>query len=671
MPANNNVNRGRGMTARAPVSKKAKRGAIRRLVGYVFRYYLGQFALVLLCVLLTSATSVISAYAIGNIIVNDYITPSLNAGLNYIGTPGVEIAASTSGFTNGLPFWAAIVILAGIFFVGIAANYFYNLLMSYIGQGVQRRIRDELFAHMEQLPVSYFDRRGRGDIMSVYTNDVDALREMLSRVLPMVASSLVTMVVCLVFMLMSDLVLTAIVLGFGIVIFLLTRYFSKMSSHYFIEQQIELGKMDSYIEEMTSGQRVVKVFNYEERNIEGFKQHNDTFFKDSVKANRFANILMPTVNQLGNIQYALLALVGSLFIANGWTSYYLVGSRVYSVAAIGIIISFLMYSKTFVQPIGQVSQQLNAFALAIAGAARIFAMMDEPTEVDEGYVELCNAKEGPDGNPVECKERTGRWAWKHPHHDGSPTTYRWLQGEVTFDHVDFAYIPGKTVLHDITLYAEPGQKVAFVGPTGAGKTTITNLINRFYDIEDGKVRYDGININKIKKKDLRHSLGIVLQDTRLFTDTIKENIRFGNPDATDEQVVAAAKLANADYFIEHLPQGYDTVLSNAGASLSQGQRQLLAIARAAVADPPVMILDEATSSIDSRTEALVQEGMDRLMKGRTVFVIAHRLSTVQNADVIMVIDGGRIIERGSHEELLAKKGKYYQLYTGNSIASQE
>ncbi len=380
---------------------------------------------------------------------------------------------------------------------------------------------------------------------------------------------------------------------------------------------------------------------------------------------------MPTVNQLGNIQYALLALVGSLFIANGWTSYYLVGSRVYSVAAIGVIISFLLYSKSFIQPIGQVSQQLNSFALAIAGAARIFAMMDEPTEVDEGYVELCNAKEGPDGNPIECSERTGRWAWKHPHHDGSPTTYRWLQGEVTFDHVDFSYIPGKTVLHDITLYAKPGQKVAFVGPTGAGKTTITNLINRFYDIEDGKVRYDGININKIKKKDLRHSLGIVLQDTRLFTGTIKENIRFGNPDATDEQVVAAAKLANADYFIQHLPQGYDTVLTNAGASLSQGQRQLLAIARAAVADPPVMILDEATSSIDSRTEALVQEGMDHLMKGRTVFVIAHRLSTVQNADVIMVIDAGRIIERGSHEELLAKKGKYYQLYTGNAIAEAE
>lgn len=670
MPANN-MNRGRGMAPRSPVSKHDKHSAIRRLLGYVFRYYPAQFLTVILCVLLSSATSVISAYALGNVIVSDYINPSLDAGLSYIGTPNVDIAASSSGFTNNMPFWVAMIVLAAIFLSGIIANYFYNLLMSYIGQGVQRRIRDELFAHMEQLPVSYFDRRGRGDIMSIYTNDVDALREMLSRVLPMVASSLVTMVVCLVFMLMSDFYLTAIVLTFGIVIFVLTRYFSKMSARYFIEQQIELGKMDSYIEEMTSGQRVVKVFNYESRNIEGFKQHNDTFFKDSVKANRFANILMPTVNQLGNIQYALLALVGSLFIANGWTSYYLVGSRVYSVAAIGVIISFLLYSKSFIQPIGQVSQQLNSFALAIAGAARIFAMMDEPTEVDEGYVELCNAKEGPDGNPIECSERTGRWAWKHPHHDGSPTTYRWLQGEVTFDHVDFSYIPGKTVLHDITLYAKPGQKVAFVGPTGAGKTTITNLINRFYDIEDGKVRYDGININKIKKKDLRHSLGIVLQDTRLFTGTIKENIRFGNPDATDEQVVAAAKLANADYFIQHLPQGYDTVLTNAGASLSQGQRQLLAIARAAVADPPVMILDEATSSIDSRTEALVQEGMDRLMKGRTVFVIAHRLSTVQNADVIIVIDAGRIIERGSHEELLAKKGKYYQLYTGNAIAEAE
>lgn len=412
---------------------------------------------------------------------------------------------------------------------------------------------------------------------------------------------------------------------------------------------------------MINGQKVVKVFNYEERNIQGFDGHNDELFHDSVKANRFANILMPTVNQLGNLQYAVLALMGGIAAVRGISGVSITG---YHAIDVGLVVSFLMYSKSFTQPIGQVSQQANVIALALAGSTRIFEAIDEPSETDDGYVELINAKPDENGNPVECVERTGRWAWKHPHKDGSPTTYVWLKGKITMDDVDFAYIPGKTVLHDITLYAKPGQKVAFVGPTGAGKTTITNLLTRFYDIEDGKIRYDDININKIKKADLRRSLGMVLQDSKLFTGTVKENIRFGKLDATDEEIERAAKLANADSFICNLPNGYDTVLEAGGASLSQGQRQLLSIARCAVADPPVMILDEATSSIDSRTEKLVQQGMDAIMKGRTVFVIAHRLSTIQNADVIMVLENGKIIERGNHAQLMAEKGKYWQLYTG-------
>jgi ATP-binding cassette subfamily B multidrug efflux pump len=492
--------------------------------------------------------------------------------------------------------------------------------------------------------------------------------EMLSRALPMVAQSIMTIVACLFMMLMTDLLLTGVVLGFAVLIFFFTKFAAKRSSRYFIQQQIELGKTNGYIEEMINGQRVVKVFNYEERNIAGFNAHNDAFFTNSVKANRYASILMPTVNQLGNIQYALIALLGGLAITQGVTGYSLTGAHVFQV---GIIVSFLLYSKSFTQPIGQVSQQLNVMALALAGATRIFEVIDAPSEVDDGYVELVNAKADANGDPIEVKEHTGHWAWKHPHKDGSPTTYVWVKGKITFDHVDFAYIPGKTVLHDITLYAKPGQKVAFVGPTGAGKTTITNLINRFYDIEDGKIRYDDININKIKKTDLRRSLGVVLQDVKLFTGTVKENIRYGKLDATDEEVVAAAKLANADSFIRNLPQGYDTVLEAGGASLSQGQRQLLSIARCAVADPPVMILDEATSSIDSRTEKLVQQGMDEIMKGRTVFVIAHRLSTIQNADVIMVLEKGTIIERGNHQQLLDLKGKYYQLYTGGKVTSEE
>ena len=645
------------------VSGKARSAAIKRLLGYVLKYYPAQFVVVLVCVLLSSFTNVAAAYFTGQILVNEYLTPSLKAG-------SLEIITPTSGALAGIPFGGAIAIMATILAIGTIALYVYNILMSVIGQGVQKRIRDELYDHMQDLPISYFDRRGRGDIMSVYTNDVDALREMLSRALPMMANSIVTMIACLVMMLITDLMLTGVVIFMALVIFFIIIYFTKMSSRFFIAQQIELGKMNGYIEEMVNGQRVVKVFNYEKRNIAGFKKHNEQFFNYSVKANRFANFLMPTVNQVGNLQYVLIALLGSVAVFNQWTGVSLLGTFTYGIATVGTIVSFLMFSKSFVQPIGNVSQQLNIIALALAGATRIFEIIDAPAETDDGYVELVNAKEDENGNPVECAERTGKWAWKHPHTDGSPTTYTWLKGKITFNDVDFAYIPGKTVLHNISMYAEEGQKIAFVGPTGSGKTTITNLINRFYDIEDGKVRYDDININKIKKKDLRRSLGVVLQETKLFTGTVMENIRFGNLEATDEEVIAAAKLANAHNFITHLPDGYNTLLHSGGASLSQGQRQLIAIARAAVANPPVMILDEATSSIDSRTESLVQEGMDAIMKGRTVFVIAHRLSTIKNSDVIMVLQDGRIIERGSHDQLLAEKGKYYQLYTGNEIANK-
>jgi ATP-binding cassette subfamily B protein len=630
------------------VSKKEQIKAMRRLLGYVLRYYPWQFALVLFCIIIASGVGVVGSFFIGTIVIDEFVAPAL---------------AGTTSFDQ-IGFALALTIMAAIYLIGIMATYAYSILMAIIGQGVQKIIRDQLFNHMQDLPISYFDGRSRGDIMSFYTNDIDALREMLSRALPMMMSSLMTMIACFVMMLYTDFMLSAVVVCFAILIFFIIKYYAKMSAKYFIAQQIELGTTDGYIEEMTSGQKVVKVFNYEDRNIKGFKKHNEAFYEYSVKANRFANVLMPTVGQLGNLQYVIIALIGGLAIVNGIYGFSLRGVNQLEV---GIIVSFLLYSKAFIQPIGQVSQQLNVVGLALAGATRIFEVTDVPAETDGGYVELCYAEPDKDGNPVEVSDRTGRWAWKHLHKDGTPTTYVWLRGEIKFNDVDFAYVPGKTILHNITLEAEPGQKIAFVGPTGAGKTTITNLINRFYDIEDGKIRYDGININKIRKADLRRSLGMVLQDTNLFTGTVRENIRFGKLDATDEEVMAAAKKANADSFIGNLAQGYDTVLDNAGASLSQGQRQLLAIARAAVADPPVMILDEATSSIDSRTEKLVQEGMDAIMKGRTVFVIAHRLSTVKNADVIMVIDAGRIIESGSHDELMAKKGKYYQLYTGNAI----
>lgn len=654
-------------------TKEETSGAFARLFKMIWKYYPGYFILVIISTLIVSFASVANSYFVGNILVDQFIQPALDkfAMSNPLGTFGNAYQIMTTEITVfNLHFFEMIGVMIGIFALGVLASYSYNFFMAYIAQGLQKRIRDEMFAHMEDLPVSYFDKHTHGDIMSVYTNDVDSLREMLARSIPMMLSSLMAMIACFVIMLMTDLYLMAVVLLFATMMFMLTKFFASHSGRHFIQQQIQLGKTNGYVEEMVAGQKVVKVFNYEERNIEGFTKVNDALYEESVKANRYANTLMPTVNQLGNVQYALLALLGGLFVVNGIQGYTLLPPFVHTYS-IGIIISFLLYSKSFVQPIGQMAQQLNTVTMALAGASRIFAIIDEPAEIDEGYVELVNAKEDENGNPVEVKERTGKWAWKHPHTDGSETTYTWLKGKINVNHVDFGYTPDKIVLHDITVYAEPGQKVAFVGPTGAGKTTITNLLNRFYDIADGKIRYDDININKIKKADLRRSLGMVFQDTKLFTGTVMENIRYGKLDATDEEVYAAAKLANADTFINQLPDGYNTVLKNGGTSLSQGQRQLLAIARAAIANPPVLILDEATSSIDSRTEAMVTKGMDAIMEGRTVFVIAHRLSTIKNSDVIMVLDHGHIIERGSHDDLLAQKGKYYQLYTGNAIQQQD
>lgn len=654
-------------------TKEETSGAFARLFKMIWKYYPGYFILVIISTLIVSFASVANSYFVGNILIDQFIQPALDkfAMSNPLGTFGNAYQIMTTEITVfNLHFFEMIGVMIGIFALGVLASYSYNFFMAYIAQGLQKRIRDEMFAHMEDLPVSYFDKHTHGDIMSVYTNDVDSLREMLARSIPMMLSSLMAMIACFVIMLMTDLYLMAVVLLFATMMFMLTKFFASHSGRHFVQQQIQLGKTNGYVEEMVAGQKVVKVFNYEERNIEGFTKVNDALYEESVKANRYANTLMPTVNQLGNVQYALLALLGGLFVVNGIQGYTLLPPFVHTYS-IGIIISFLLYSKSFVQPIGQMAQQLNTVTMALAGASRIFAIIDEPAEIDEGYVELVNAKEDENGNPVEVKERTGKWAWKHPHTDGSETTYTWLKGKINVNHVDFGYTPDKIVLHDITVYAEPGQKVAFVGPTGAGKTTITNLLNRFYDIADGKIRYDDININKIKKADLRRSLGMVFQDTKLFTGTVMENIRYGKLDATDEEVYAAAKLANADTFINQLPDGYNTVLKNGGTSLSQGQRQLLAIARAAIANPPVLILDEATSSIDSRTEAMVTKGMDAIMEGRTVFVIAHRLSTIKNSDVIMVLDHGHIIERGSHDDLLAQKGKYYQLYTGNAIQQQD
>ncbi|MCR4561725.1 MAG: ABC transporter ATP-binding protein/permease [Bacilli bacterium] len=641
--------------ARKPLSAKESKGTLKRLFSYIFKYYKFEFWMGITCILVSTITGVIPALLTGQIV--DQLDTALKTMNEYI-KAGNQIAA-TNTMNEALAYIGIeILIVVGIILVGLTCNYFYQILMSKLGQGTMKKIRDDLFNHMQDLPLSYFDTRTRGDLMSIYTNDVDTLREAISRSLPMLVQSSFTMIVVLVSMFIRSWALAIAVIVLVIPTVLISKTVSGKSGKYFISRQAAMAKTNGYVEEMINGQKVIKVFNYEKRAKAGFDKVNDELCYHATKASRYASLLMPIVNQLGNLQYVIIAIIGAGIIVSGgasWTN-----------ITVGTIVTFLSLSKQFTQPIGNLAQQASSVFMAMAGSARIFALIDTPAEKDEGYVELCNAIEGKDGEPIECQETTGKWAWKHPHGDGT-ITYTWLKGDITFTDVDFSYVPGKPILKNISLYAKPGQKVAFVGPTGAGKTTITNLINRFYDIEDGKIRYDGININKIKKKDLRRSLGMVLQDTVLFTGTVKENIRYGRLDATDEEVEAAAKLANADSFIRQLPNGYDTVLDKAGMNLSQGQRQLLSIARAAIANPPAMILDEATSSIDSRTEKLVQEGMDAIMKGRTVFVIAHRLSTVKDSDVIMVIDDGEIIERGNHDELIAKKGKYYQLYTGNSI----
>lgn len=550
--------------------------------------------------------------------------------------------------------WQAIMRVGGFYLLGVAAIFVQNRLMVYVSQGTLMKLRNELFVHMETLPVKYFDQHAHGDVMSVYTNDIDTLRQMISQSMPQFLNSAVTIISVFVSMIALSVPLTLITLVMVVVVLFSTKKATGLSGRYFMQQQKDLGTVNGYIEEMMEGQKVVKVFCHEKQANDEFCRLNDQLYDSAYNANQFVNILGPINAQLGNVSYVLCAVFGGILALNGSFGF-----------SLGALASFLTFNKSFYMPINQISQQLNAVVMALAGAERIFALLDEEPETDEGYVTLVNAKKE-NGQLTECAERTGLWAWKHVHQADGSVDYVELTGDVVFDDVDFGYNPEKIVLHNVDLYATPGQKIAFVGSTGAGKTTITNLINRFYDIQDGKIRYDGININKIKKADLRHSLGIVLQDTHLFTGTVMDNIRYGKLDATDEEVIAAAKLANADSFIRHLENGYDTMLTRDGASLSQGQRQLLAIARAAVADPPVLIMDEATSSIDTRTERIVQEGTDRLMRGRTTFVIAHRLSTVRNSDCIMVLEQGRIIERGNHDQLMAERGRYYQLYTGNA-----
>lgn len=625
---------GRGPMARGIPKQKLKKGTIPRMLKMIVKGNVIKLVAVVSCIIIASVASVYSSMFIRTLI-DDFITPMLS--------PDSGIGFSDLAKEIGK--------VAVVFAVGIVAQYTQTMIMVTVGQGVLKNIRDDMFAHMETLPIKYFDRNTHGDIMSHYTNDADTLRQMITQTIPQTISSAVTVVSVLVAMLVISPALTLFVLvSVGVMLFVTGKVAGK-SGKFFVKQQKALGDVNGYVEETINGQKVVKVFTHEEKSKEEFDKKNEELFEYAYNANRFVNIIGPINNNMGYIQYVLVAVLGGLFAING------IGGL-----TLGGVASFLQLSKSFNMPINQVSQQFSAIVMAMAGAERIFDLMDEESEQDNGYVTLVNAKKE-NGQLVETEEHTGLWAWKHPHEDGT-TSYTELKGEVVFDDVDFSYDGKKVVLHNVSMYANPGQKLAFVGATGAGKTTITNLINRFYDIADGKIRYDGININKIKKTDLRHSLSIVLQDVNLFTGTVMENIRYGKLDATDEEVYNAAKIANADDFIRRLPEGYNTMLEGNGANLSQGQRQLISIARAAIADPPVMILDEATSSIDTRTEHLVQKGMDGLMHGRTVFVIAHRLSTVQNSDCIMVLEQGRIIERGDHKALIDEKGKYYQLYTG-------
>ena len=606
-----------------------------RLLSYL-KKYAPTLVLVLVCILLASVAQAQGSRALGPL-VDDYILPMVER-----------------GSTDFSPLFGYLAKLACIFGLGILGSFLYNYLMVGVTQGVQKTIRDDLFTKMQRLPLRYFDSHPAGDIMSRYTSDIDTLRQVLSQSLPQCVSSLVTLIVVLINLIDTSWILT-IVMAFTVALIIyVTKVLASKSAGYFIGQQKDLGAVNGYIEEMISGQKVVKIFNHEEVCKESFDKINEELRANAYNAGKFSNMLGPINNNLGYVQYAVLAIFGGLICIKS-------DGRLLT---LGSLMAFMVLSRSFNMPISQISNQINAIVMALAGAERIFTLMDEAPEEDQGYVTLVNAHIDADGTVHECPEHTGHWAWRHPHQADGSVTYTELKGDITMEHVDFGYVPEKTVLHDVTLYAHPGQKIAFVGATGAGKTTITNLINRFYDIADGKIRYDGINVNKIRKPDLRRSLGVVLQETNLFTGTVMDNIRYGKLDATDEECIHAAKLANADDFITRLPDGYDTMLTANGGNLSQGQRQLIAIARAAVADPPVMILDEATSSIDTHTEALVQAGMDALMKGRTVFVIAHRLSTVRNSDCIMVLDHGRIIERGTHDDLIAQKGTYYQLYTG-------